>query len=146
MECEQRPRKTWSGVGSCSFTFFSFLFLFFFFFFFFGHPLTLIKPSQPHKHGKLGELFCLKWPCSQGLPYNFSQLCCKDEYSHSCSESQNRAPGIKRKSNLIWSIRFRALGFKEKETFLLRKRNLSVIVLDILLNYIILSQLIQILK
>lgn len=30
------------------------------FFFLFGHPLTLIKPGQALKHGKLGELFCLK--------------------------------------------------------------------------------------
>lgn len=66
---------------------FPFLFFSFLFFPLFGHPLTLIKPSQPLKHGKLGELFCLKWPCSQGFPYNFSQLCCKDEYPHSCSES-----------------------------------------------------------
>lgn len=53
------------GVVCCFFLSFSFLPLFFSFLFLpppllFGHPLTLIKPSQPLKHGKLGELFCLK--------------------------------------------------------------------------------------
>lgn len=42
------------------FLFFTPFFSFPSFFFLFGHPLTLIKPGQALKHGKLGELFCLK--------------------------------------------------------------------------------------